>query len=437
MKLATPSIPHLVHIETTYACNARCIFCYNPSRTFEINYKRLDKIVSSVKKSEIPHVYLIGGEPSLLKQSKLNEYIENLSSTSSVTLVTNGLKYIDNLSNDLACIGIPLHGTKEIHEYVTGVEGGYKKVIKSIEKYVSRGFDVRCIPVLMSLNYNQMYETIKKAFELGMESVYIDCFESGGIGSKLAEKLKPSLQQFKEALTQIIKAKKDFGIKVGFGTALPFCLDERLFKEDLLGDCGAGFTFAAIDPWGNVRICNQSTIIYGNVLKEPLEKIWKKNRINIEFRCLKWVSEPCKSCKLLHYCLGGCKVDTNFPGEYSVDPLIRNKRPPLSPEKVFKLFKEWERKKEEKWYYPPKFRRFKIEKYTKLILKHKEKYLVTRYQTIVVNSAALKILKFLLNKRDKVWDEKELLIKFRSSVYGEEMRKFVSQLERAGAIRVL
>lgn len=439
MKLKLPSIPHLVHIETTYACNSKCIFCYNPSRNYEINYHRLNKIVSSIKKSEIPHIYLIGGEPSLLRTKKLNEYINTLSSTSSVTIVTNGLKYISNLSKELACIGIPLHGKKDVHEYVTGVKGGYKKVIRSIKNYVSQGFDVRCIPVLMSINYNQMYEIIKKAFELGMESVYIDCFESGGIGSKLANKLKPSIEQFKIALTQIIEAKKDFGIKVGFGTAIPFCIDERLFEEDLLGECGAGFTFAAVDPWGNVRICNQSTIIYGNVLKESIEEIWKKRKITSEFRSLQWVSQPCKSCKLLRWCLCGCKVDTNFPGEYSIDPLIRNRRSPfLSPEKLLKLFKKWKRKKEkENWYYPPKFRKFKIEKYTKLILKYKEKYLVTRYQTVILNSLALEILKFLLRNKNKIWDEKELIIKFNSVVHGEEIRKFISKLERVGAITVI
>ncbi len=26
------TIPHLCHVEMTYACNERCIFCYNPER---------------------------------------------------------------------------------------------------------------------------------------------------------------------------------------------------------------------------------------------------------------------------------------------------------------------------------------------------------------------------------------------------------------------
>jgi len=191
-KLKHYSIPHLIHIEMSYACNSKCIFCYNPYRGSSINYQVIDKIVQSVYKSQIPHVYLIGGEPSLVKTTKLNEYINLLKTTSSVTIVTNGLIYKKGLSRDLACIGIPIHGDQKTHESLTGVIGGYQKVIQTIKKYVRDGFDVRCIPVLMSVNYNQMYNIIKLAKELGMESVFVDRFESGGIGSNLSQKLKQS-----------------------------------------------------------------------------------------------------------------------------------------------------------------------------------------------------------------------------------------------------
>jgi len=66
-KLPFYSIPHLIHIETTYSCNSRCTFCYNPNRNATINCEVIDKIVASVRKSQIPHVYLIGGEPSLFR----------------------------------------------------------------------------------------------------------------------------------------------------------------------------------------------------------------------------------------------------------------------------------------------------------------------------------------------------------------------------------
>ncbi|PIR76490.1 MAG: hypothetical protein COU32_01715 [Candidatus Magasanikbacteria bacterium CG10_big_fil_rev_8_21_14_0_10_42_10] len=69
-------VPHLCHIEMTYACNEKCIFCYNPERAKLGDLSAIDRLVRSVAESQIPHVYLIGGEPSLLPVEKLNEYID-------------------------------------------------------------------------------------------------------------------------------------------------------------------------------------------------------------------------------------------------------------------------------------------------------------------------------------------------------------------------
>lgn len=109
--VAHDTIPHLCHIEMTYACNEKCIFCYNPERAKLGDLSTIDRIVRSVAESQIPHVYLIGGEPSLLPVEKLNEYIELLSQHSSVTIVTNGLQRLKGISSKLD-IGLRPTGLK-------------------------------------------------------------------------------------------------------------------------------------------------------------------------------------------------------------------------------------------------------------------------------------------------------------------------------------
>jgi radical SAM protein with 4Fe4S-binding SPASM domain len=427
------SVPHLVHIEMSYACNSKCIFCYNPSRKNLIDYTKIDKIVKSIYSSHVPHVYLIGGEPSILKTKKLNEYINLLSKNSSVTIVTNGLIYKKGLSKKLACIGVPLHGDEKTHETLTGIKGGYKKIIKTIENYVADGFDVRCIPVLMSVNYNQMYKIIKLAKKLKMESVFVDRFESGGLGSKMMQKLKPSLSQFKTSLSQMIKARNDFDIPVGFGTAIPFCLDERLISENMWADCGVGVTFGAVNPDGNFRICNQSDIVYGNILKEPIEKIWNKRKID-DFRNLKWVADPCKKCPLLHTCTCGCKVDLSCSLKYCIDYSVREDKKKLIPiERLKELKKELKIKTIPKKY-PKKYRIFKPDNYTKLNLWHKEKYLITRYQTIYLDKMSVKIIKSILNG---IKTEKQLIEKFKNLIEEKELRIFVTKLIQAEAINLI
>ena len=414
----------MVHIETTYGCNQRCIFCYNPSRDCSIDYAKLDKIVDSIYKSKIPHVYLIGGEPSLLKVDKLNEYIEKLSEYSSVTIVTNGFKYLEGLSKSLACIGVPIHGDKKTHEYLTNNPGSYEKIISNIKRYVEDGFDVRLIPVLMSINHNQMYDIIRLAAKLGAESVFVDRFESGGIGSALTKRLLPDDKQFKTALGQIIKAKGDFNIPLGFGTAIPYCLDKRLIDENIQANCGVGTTFAAINPNGDFRLCNQSLKVYGNILKEPIEKIWNKKALD-EFRDLGWVKEPCKSCELLYECTGGCKVDTNCPSEFCVDCAVRGCNKPLN-KMPLKL-------KEPKFDVPVKMRRFKRNKYFKLNDFHKETFIVTRYQTVEIDDNTRHIAQFILDSDEYIL-EKEVMDKFSEDFNKRDLRQLVSKLEYIGAI---
>jgi radical SAM protein with 4Fe4S-binding SPASM domain len=433
-KLKHFSIPHLVHIEMSYACNSKCIFCYNPSREAKINYKKLDKIVESVYNSNIPHIYLIGGEPSVLSTKKLNEYINYLSKKSSVTIVTNGLIY-KKLSNKLACIGIPIHGNEITHESLTGVKGGYKKTINTIKNYISDGFDVRCIPVLMSINYDQIFNIIKLAKKLGVESIFVDRFESGGIGSKKIHELKPSLFQFRKSLSQMILAKKKFNIPVGFGTAIPFCLDERLITHNMWSNCGVGVTFGAINPDGDFRICNQSNIIYGNVLKETIEKIWNKNNMN-DFRCLNWAIGPCKNCHFLKDCVGGCKVDVAHSYKYSVDYAVRenkDKKYLLTKDKL-KNLKEVFKQKKETFTFPNSYRKFKINKYTKLNTKHKESYLITRYQTITLDDLSKKLIKLIISGEN---DEEKIIIKYSKIIKEKDIRIFISKLINIKAIDLI
>lgn len=426
MKLNIPSVPHLVHIETTYACNQHCRFCYNPNRNMKIDLAVIDRIVEAIHESWIPHVYLIGGEPSLLGTEKLNEYIELLSERSSVTIVTNGQLYLEGLSSKLACIGVPVHGLENEHDFLAGKKGSFCIAFDSIKKYVQAGFDVRCIPVLTKVNYAQMYDVIKLAKQVGMESIFVDRYEDGGVGSIQSSELKPSLDQFRTALGQMIKARDDFNIPVGWGTAIPFCLDERLLKDNMFADCGAGVTFCAINPKGNLRLCNQSEIFYGNVLDEKIEDIWHKPKLG-EFRDLSWVEKPCIDCSILLDCMCGCKVDASKSDSFCIDYAVRENGRFCEPQVALL-------QQETIIPFPEKFRQFTLSRYARFNLHHSEKYLVTRYQTILLDELATIMMEQIFSG---VSDE-EILVEINTAdVDLEEVRIFVSTLEQVNAIDIL
>jgi radical SAM protein with 4Fe4S-binding SPASM domain len=241
-------------------------------------------------------------------------------------------------------------------------------------------------------------------------------------------KLKPSKEQFREAMTQIIQAKKDFvsfGGRIGFGTAIPYCLDERMVTEGLTSDCGVGSSFCAVNPKGEFRLCNQSQLVFGNVLEEPIEAIWNKKSLDI-FRDLSWVGEPCKSCELLLDCTGGCKVDANCSDKFCIDYAVRGLSGPTA-EYVRKL-----RKPTLSEDVPMEYRQFKVNRYTKANIKHEEKFLVTRYQTVKIDEVSLDILSVILD--GNIRDERALVVRFADKIDEVEIRKFVSGLIQIGAI---
>lgn len=428
------TVPHLCHIEMTYACNEKCIFCYNPERAKLGDLSVIDRLVHSVAESQIPHVYLIGGEPSLLPVEKLNEYIELLSEHSSVTIVTNGLRRLEGISSKLACFGVPIHGaTAETHEFLNQSKGSFKKTLETIRHYVSEGHDVRCIPVLTGYNYDQMYDIIGIAANLGMESIYVDRYEDGGIGASNSRgyNLKPTGEQFRTAVGQIIQAKHDFtvfGGRVGFGTAIPYCLDERMIIEGITSNCGVGTYFCAINPKGEFRMCNQSQLVFGNLPTEPIEVIWNKPALDI-FRDLSWVAEPCKSCELLLDCTGGCKVDSNCSNKFCIDYAVRGLSKPVA-----ELVAQVAHRRPTDMY-PEKYRIFRPNRYMRLTTRYPEKFLVTRYQTVKLDAMALEMAQAI--KSEAVINERELVARFIERAEESEIRLFVSRMFQVNALDLI
>jgi hypothetical protein len=279
--------------------------------------------------------------------------------------------------------------------------------------------------VLTAWNFDQIYEIARLANDLGMESVFVDRFEDGGLGSANSAELKPTVEQFKVALGQMIRARDDFGILIGFGTAIPYCLDSRLVAENISANCGVGITFAAVDPKGNVRICNQSQIVYGNVLDQPIQEIWQSEKIH-DFRDLSWVTDPCKSCPVLCDCLCGCKVDCSCSEGYCVDYAVRGEKKSLLT--VTQLPKRGCPDES----FPAEYRRFQMDRFAKLNEFHQEKYLVTRYQTIELDDLALAIVRRVILLRD--FSECDLVAEFSGQVEETEIRRFLSKLIGVGAL---
>lgn len=332
MRLRSYSVPEFLQFETTYSCNSHCVFCYNPSREQSLKPELTWEIIQRIGEAHVPLVQLTGGEVSLLPD--LNRYIDHLSTISRVSIVTNGIKRRD-LTHNLSKIFLSLHGNRETHEKITNHPNTYTPIVESIREYVRQGFRVAADVILCAENYNQMYELIGTAAELGMCEIFINRFQSGGIGVMMTDELMPAIDVFRRSLDQIVKAKHDFGVPIVFGTSIPLCVDKRLVTEDLNRNCNMGTKFASIAPNGDLRACNQALKNYGNILQTPLTVLWQDSSFD-DYRDLRWVTGICRECPLLETCGGGCRVDNSQEADYCPDSFVRHfqKRPDVVEEIV-------------------------------------------------------------------------------------------------------
>jgi len=76
------------------------------------------------------------------------------------------------------------------------------------------------------------------------------------------------------------------------------------FKENLdCIPCDTVFNGGAIDPDGNVYVCNQWPVVGGNILEQPLLEIWRHSPEFNRIRAIRLQDlTECGSCQLFQYC---------------------------------------------------------------------------------------------------------------------------------------
>jgi len=336
-----PLLPRFVQVELTYACNSACTFCYNPNHHRKYDHDLTSRILAEVARYKLHHVQLIGGEVSILPE--VQAYVDLIAPARWRSLVTNGRVFIENLGGRIDEVYFSLHGDKSAHERLTNARGSFDGIVANATKYRDAGLRLNCDTVLTSANFSEIYDIARVASDIGMSAIFVNIYQPAGIGSKAFQRLAPHPDQIREAITQLLRARDALGIDVNFGTSTPYCLDERLISEGLAYTCGTGTWFCSIDPTGNVRICNQSPRIYGNILDESLGGIWAKQEIGADYRDMTWLPEPCASCPLSAECLGGCRISGE--GVARVDPLVT-----LYPESLLPRERLVELGRDPKWF---------------------------------------------------------------------------------------
>jgi len=318
------STPALYSLELTPLCNNKCPGCFNVFIDDKLK-RPMDTVRPPLTAAQWrtillkiqPHaerVKLTGGEPTL--HPEFEEIVHALAELNiPFSIFTNArwrkpdqlvalLKTIPQFAGFL----ISLHGADaEIHEAYSGIRGSFEETVRNIRLAVNAGMNVATSTVISKHNFDKLADTVTLSAALGADHAVINRY----LGTPLPG-IEPSAKELKIVVGFVDRLRRD-GARVKFGNCVPQC-----FVENSSTGCLAGVAYCAVSPWGELRPCNHSPTVAGNLLTQSVEEVWRSSKME-EWRNL--MPNECETeCSVFSTCHGACRALVELRGERR-DPL--------------------------------------------------------------------------------------------------------------------
>lgn len=319
-----------ISIEVNEHCNQQCCFCYNPrvaQRDFtESNYHRLRRLlVRLYQEAKIGRVVFTGGEPLL--EPRLAELVLFCKMRKSgVSIITNGTAAKKPVYKDLIMLQTDLfqlpvhHHHADIHDRMTGVAGSHAKSLDSIRIIRSLGSRVAVVVVITKHNVHELGETIRFIASLGINEISLNRCNISSRMKADALSLSPGKEILNQAYHEAHEVTRELKLNLSSNVNTPWCvLNPGDFPLIRFSGCSADVCDNPLtaDADGNLRKCNHSPVVIGNVFDTPLETILSNDYLK------SWntvVPEFCSGCKHWYQCRGGCRAAAEQLGKSIADP---------------------------------------------------------------------------------------------------------------------
>jgi radical SAM protein with 4Fe4S-binding SPASM domain len=158
-------------------------------------------------------------------------------------------------------------------------------------------------------------------------------FNVGGRGLAHVDELLPTVEELRLALAVAEAAAVEFGLSMACSIPIQPCLiDTSAFPHLGFGFCAAGTqrAYYTLDPVGNLRPCNHTSTILGNLFDEPFPELIAPERL-ADFS--QAVPVFCQSCSQRETCQGGCKAAAQacYGSLSAEEPFLRYNRAVAHP----------------------------------------------------------------------------------------------------------
>jgi radical SAM protein with 4Fe4S-binding SPASM domain len=306
--------------EITARCNHACPHCYNTWRApgqelpGELDTAQtLALLNKALDETRCQHVTLTGGEPLL--REDLPQVLDLLSGRGVLTtVISNGRlltesAVVDLLERGVGLFELPLLShQRQTHDHLSGSPGAFDAALAAMARIRYHRGQFVAVFVATRHNLADLYGAIKLAFAFGARGLMLNRFNPGGRGSAQLEELLPSAEQVRELLAVANAAAEEFNFSISCSIPIQPCLvDVSNYPRLNFGFCAAGTerAYYTLDPVGNLRPCNHTATVLGNLLEEPFADLIAPERLAPFVAAL---PDFCAPCTLRETCQGGCKA---------------------------------------------------------------------------------------------------------------------------------
>ncbi|MBI2901477.1 MAG: radical SAM protein [Planctomycetes bacterium] len=305
-------------VEVTPRCNLECLYCYNvwkgshPYPKGELDTAAICRLLDKViRETRCRHVTLTGGEPLMRKDlAEIVRFVRGRGPE--VNVISNGTMLTEARAAELVDAGVSLFelpilsGDREVHDGLVLRKGSFDRVVEAISWIKVQRGRVVCVFVGTRRNLPGLAGAIELSIALGADGVMLNRFNPGGEGARHLEELLPGRDELRTALAEADRLVARYGVPIACSIPIQPCLvDLAEFPHLGFGFCAAGTerAYYTIDPLGNLRACNHTPTILGNLFDAPFDRLARSPGVSA---LADGGPESCAGCSMRRVCRGGC-----------------------------------------------------------------------------------------------------------------------------------
>ena len=326
--------PFFIVWNFTNLCNLRCIHCYqNAGKPLPNELTREEKfrVIKELDEAGVPAIALSGGEPTI--HPDFIPAVEEMNRRGFyIAIATNGLTLADEeFAAKLKKIGVRYveisvdAADPAVHDKFRGVPGAWEKAVKGVKNALKYGLNPAIAFTVTKMNIDEAYKILDLAQEIGVRRVVFFNFVPVGRGKEnLYLDLDPDererflrdiYREMKRRKLEIVSTAPYYGRVVNQMSAgedispTHFVVaNDPVTREltEFIGGCGAGRTYAAIEPDGTVTPCVFLPYPVGNLREKSFWDIWNDPFFE-NFRDRSRLKGFCGQCPYKLIC-GGCRA---------------------------------------------------------------------------------------------------------------------------------